>query len=358
MSLVRPRALLFITFAFAITCGSSPVDVALTRGLTGFEARLDSLRVQLQIPAMSAAIVDDGRIAWSRGFGYADVNAELPASDTTAYHLASLTKTFAAIILMQLVEAGEVSLDDPIGEYGIDLPNSENITIRHLMNHTSQATPPGSSFRYHGDRYGEITKVIERTTGRSLAELISANILRPLDLPHTAPNVKDEDSFATAGLAKEPFEANMARPYEVRDGQVVEISYPGLFNAAAGMIGSVVDLATYALAIDRGEFLQPETWDSVFTPAQWDGNDLPAALGWLILEHEGLTIQWAYGWWTACSSLIVRVPELGRTFIVAANTDAMSSRYGLGADENVLRSAVARLFIEAFVTGDEPIPSD
>ena len=170
--------------------------------------------------------------------------------------------------------------------------------------------------------------------------------------------MKDEVSFATAGLARGPFEANMARPYEVRDGQVFETSYPSLFNAAAGMIGSVVDLATYALAIDRGEFLQPATWDSVFTPAQWNGNDLPAALGWLVLEHEGLTIQWAYGWWTACSSLIVRVPELGRTFIVAANTDAMSSRYGLGADANVLQSAVARLFIEAFVTGDEPIPSN
>ncbi len=89
---------------------------------------------------MSAAIVDNGRIAWWRGFGYADGNAELPASDTTGYHLASLTKTFAAIILMQLVEAGEVSLDDPIGEYRIDLPNSENITIRHLMKATVGAS--------------------------------------------------------------------------------------------------------------------------------------------------------------------------------------------------------------------------
>ena len=343
------------TLAVVASCSPAPVEVVHMDGLTGFEAQLDSLRVELQIPALSAAIVAEGNVVWARGFGYADVRAGRIAADTTAYHLASLTKTFATIILMQFVESGDVDLDDYISEYGIDLPNAENIRIRHLMTHTSEGTP-GTTFRYNGNRFGEITQVIERVSGRRLADLIVERILHPLNLRHTAPNVRDDRSFEAAGLERAAFEANMARAYELREGQVVESEYPSIFNAAGGLIGSVVDVARYSIAIDQGQFLEPETWDTVFTPARSADRDLPAALGWLVYEHAGVTVHWMYGWWTANSSLIVRVPERGLTFVAAANTDAMSSRYGLGADGNALRSDVARLFIEAFVTGDEPLP--
>jgi CubicO group peptidase (beta-lactamase class C family) len=83
-------------------CGDSlptgPVDVVPTEGLQGFEASLDSVRVALRIPWLAAAIALDDRIVWSRGFGYADVEAGIPASDTTAFYLASVTKPIGAIV--------------------------------------------------------------------------------------------------------------------------------------------------------------------------------------------------------------------------------------------------------------------
>jgi CubicO group peptidase (beta-lactamase class C family) len=91
--------------------------VEYVEGLTGFEAQLDSLRVELHTPGMSAAIVQDEEVIRSMGFGLADVDEGRLATPTTSLHLASLTKTFTATIVMQLVEQGLVDLDDPVGDY-------------------------------------------------------------------------------------------------------------------------------------------------------------------------------------------------------------------------------------------------
>ncbi len=73
------------------------------KSLYQFEAELESLRQQMKIPGISAAVVQDGQLVWARGFGFADVENGIPATPETPCHLASVTKTFAAVILMQLV---------------------------------------------------------------------------------------------------------------------------------------------------------------------------------------------------------------------------------------------------------------
>src|SRR5687768_16479649 len=82
-------------------------------------ARLDELRQRYGIPGLSAAISCDGAVRWSAGFGMADVSGGTPATPETVFHVASITKTFASIVLLQLVAEGSVSLDDPVSDYGI-----------------------------------------------------------------------------------------------------------------------------------------------------------------------------------------------------------------------------------------------
>jgi len=333
----------------------SPIEVSYMEGLTGFEAQLDSLRVELHTPGFGAAIVQDEQIVWSRGFGYADVDEDRPATATTSFHLASLTKTFAATIVMQLVEQGLVDLDDPVSNYGVNLSANGTILVRHIMNHTSEGVP-GTNYHYSGSRFGELDRVILSATGNSFGRLLVDEILQPLQLNNTAPNVLSTD-FELAGINRASFMANMAAPYEWQGRQVVRSSYPSYFGTAAGLIASAEDMAKYSIAIDRRLFLQAATWDSVFTPARNpSGEVLPYALGWFIHEHQGVELQWHYGHWDANSSLIVRVPVRGLAFIVLANTSMLSWAYGLGGDSNILRSDVARLFIESFVTGSEPLP--
>jgi len=346
--------------ALLCACGSGPtepaaaVEVVPMQGLQGFEAQLDSLRVELQIPGLSAAIAKDGEIVWSMGFGYADAEAEEPATPTTPFHLASLTKPFAATIVMQLVENGSVSLDDPVSEYGIDLEEDGIVRVRHLLTHTSEGVP-GSRYRYNGGRFSELDHVIQGVTGRTFAELLVERILQPLQLRHTAPN-PNHPAFYRTGLDHDAFIAEMAAGYELRDS-VHRIAQPTYFGAAAGLVASAEDMATYSLAIDEGRFLEPETWDSVFTPAVSNtGQTLPYGLGWFIHYHQGVKLEWHYGYWDSNSSLIVRAPEKRMTFVVLGNTNMLSRPYNLGVDSNVMRSDVARLFVEAFVLGDEPLP--
>lgn len=335
-----------------------PVLVAAEAGLTGFPARLDSLRVRLRIPGMAASLAVNGTLAWAGGFGLANAETGVAAAPDTPFHLASLTKPFAATVLMQLVEEGGVDLDAPVSDYGLDLPGAGVVRVRHLLTHTSEGVP-GSSFRYNGNRFGNLDQVIQAASGRTFAALLVERILKPLGLPDTAPNPLQPSAFALAGLDRAGFLREMAAGYQIAGSSLVPLGHPDYFGTAAGLVASVRDVAAFSIAIDEGRLLAADSWTRVFTPATSNAGDtLPYALGWFIQRLEGTTLQWHYGYWTTNSSLIVRVPERKMTFVVLANTSNLSAAFpGLGADDNVLSSEVARLFVEAFVMGDEPLPA-
>ena len=173
-----------------------------------FETLLETLRQELKIPAYSAAIVKDQKVVWAKGFGYADVENKIPATEHTAYHLASLTKTFASTIVMQLVQEGKIKLDDPVSKYGITLESGGVIRVRHLLSHTSEGNP-GEEYRYNGNRFAELDKVIEKATGKSFAELLIANILDPLGMNDTAPNVPSMVSTKSPNAADQAAESEV-----------------------------------------------------------------------------------------------------------------------------------------------------
>ena len=173
-----------------------------------FETLLESLRQELKIPAYSAAIVKNQKVIWAKGFGFADVENKIPATEHTAYHLASLTKTFASTILMQLVQEGKIKLDDPVSKYGITLESDGVIRVRHLFSHTSEGNP-GERYSYNGNRFAELDKVVERATGKSFAELLITNILDPLAMNETAPNVPPIVSTKSPNAASQAAETEV-----------------------------------------------------------------------------------------------------------------------------------------------------
>ena len=339
-----------------------------------FETQLESLRQELQIPAYSAAIVKDQKVVWAKGFGYADVENKIPATEHTAYHLASLTKTFASTILMQLVQEGKIKLDDPVSKYGITLESNGVIRVRHLFSHTSEGNP-GEQYRYNGNRFAELDKVIEKATGKSFAELLIANILEPLGMNDTAPNVPKMVNTKSPNTAGQTAEAEvkaaplggamitekqqqrfdrvskiLAQPYGLdREFKITKISYPQSFSTAAGLISTVLDMAKYDIAIDQNKFLNKETQQLAFTPAvSTRGESLPYGLGWFTQDYKGTKMLWHYGFWTGNSSFILKVPEQNITFIIMANSDNLSRPTDLGAG-NALSSAIAMAFLKIFV---------
>ena len=185
---IRICLLLAGALAFNASTTRSPASASDAQLFAQLEQRLDAVRQQLKIPAMSCAIVKDQKVVWAKGFGFADVENKIPATEHTSYHLASLTKTFASTILMQLIQDGKVKLEDPVSKYGILLESEGVIRVKHLFSHTSEGNP-GEIYSYNGNRFGELDKVVQQATGKSFAELVIANILDPLDLRETAPNV-------------------------------------------------------------------------------------------------------------------------------------------------------------------------
>jgi len=111
------------------------------QSLAEFETVVESIRTDLKIPGLSAAITKAGRIVWARGFGYANKAGQTPATPQTVYHLASLTKPFAAALVMQLVEERKLTLETPVSDYGINVEAQGVIRVKHLLSHTSEGIP-------------------------------------------------------------------------------------------------------------------------------------------------------------------------------------------------------------------------
>jgi hypothetical protein len=107
---------LLVMVTLIVACAHPPVtvtpqpDAALP--FQAFATALDNHRERLRIPGMSVAVLRDQEIVFKKGFGHADIDKQIPATATTAYHLASLTKPFSAAVIMRLVEKGRLTLDD------------------------------------------------------------------------------------------------------------------------------------------------------------------------------------------------------------------------------------------------------
>lgn len=342
-----------------VGCGDTPlapVAVPPEGGLRGFAAQLDSIRVELRIPGMAAAIAQEDEIVWSGGFGLADVESGREATDTTSFYVASVTKPIAAIALMQLVEQGLLDLDDPISQYGVKLEAEGVVTVRNVLNHTSDGTP-GSIHRYNNARYAELGDVMLRASGLSFAQLPAERIIHPLGLRHTAPDPSLLADFYAADLNRQAFIANLAMPYELIGSQVTPSGVARHFSPAMGLASSVRDLAAISIALDQDRFLARATKELMLSPSiDIDGPERAYGLGWHVQTHQGVKLEWHHGWANAHSALILRAPGHRLTFVAVANTSRMSGAYNMSIGD-VMQSGPGSLFVNEFVMGEKPPPA-
>ena len=332
------------------------------------EMKVESLREALRIPGLSAAVVKDGELIWAKGFGYANLEDQVEATAETPYGLASVTKPFAAILLMKKLETGELDLDTPVGEFGIDLESEGIITARHLLSHTSEGTP-GSHYQYNGWRYAELTTIIEQLYGGSFRRVLRDEILGTLGMNDTALNVGGcgiEYHLSTLATddperAFEHVYRSAATPYLYDQFyDVYPAPVPSYANAAAGLISTVVDLARFAAAIEQDALVASETKERMFTPTRLTSGEVgPYGLGWFTETYGETELIWHYGY-GAYSSLFLMAPDEGLTFIVLANTQNLSRPFGLGReDASVLASPLALSFFKEFLVQpefEEPLP--
>ena len=319
-----------------------------------FTRYLESLRIQAGIPGLSAAIASDGRIIWESGFGFADLEARVPAAPHTPYPVASITKTATSTLLLQCVEEGRLNLDAPIRTYTTAVPDA-NATVRQVLAMASDAAA-GSTYRYDGDRFTALTPVVEACTGVPYRIALARQILDRIGMSDSVPGHDLEGMTDAASAAFDPATltryravlARIATPYVARDGRPTSREYPPKgINASAGLVSTVRDLARYDAAIDAHVLLSSSTQLIGWTPFRLaSGRDGPYALGWFVQSTEAGRAIWHYGQWPTFSSLILKLPDRGLTLILLANSDGLSSPFPLAAGD-VAVSPFARAFIQA-----------
>jgi len=380
----------FIAFILLLILGQAVVLTSSDRIQT-FKQKIESLCEELNIPGMSVAILQGQEIIFNQGFGYADVENKIPATEDTPYHIASLTKPFAAAIIMQLVEEDKLNLDSEIKDelkdsvlpplplddrphqgYAsacdrmIELQNdnsypiafllqdynckTERITVRHHLTHTSQGIP-GEKYQYNGLLYAFLTFVVEAASGENFKEQLVKKIIEPLEMTRTFPGENDNSSAKVLD--------DCAKPYQVdKEGNPVlsDFDYAeGAIYASAGMISTVLDiavldLAKFDIAMDQNLLVSEKSKEEMFTSTLANsGEPLPYGLGWFVQTYEGIKLIWHYGdEQGAYSSLILKIPEREITLILLANSDGASASFDLG-EGNVLNSPFAAEFIDLFI---------
>ncbi len=324
--------------------------------LERFAQYLDSLRRQAGIPGLSVAIRQDDRVVWEAGFGYQDLEAQIPATPDTPYHVIGLTQTFTAGMVLKCVERGLLDLDEPMRTFMPSFPEPE-AQIHHVLSHTS-GHPPGESFNYSLGRFSTLDSVVEGCTHQTY-RLALARVLDSLAMRDSVPGEDVEDasvvpsgSFDRRALSRyADILSRLAKPYAVSRGRATPSSYPSHeINASTGLISTVRDLAKYDAGIDESDVLDPETLELAWTNARAnDGRVLPHGLGWFVQMYSGEKVVWQFGEWKrACSALILKVPDRHLTLILLANSDGLTAPFDL-SEGDVTNSLFARTFLGLFL---------
>jgi CubicO group peptidase (beta-lactamase class C family) len=330
-----------------------------------FEKQAEELRTLLKIPGMSAVIIKDQKVLWAKGFGFADLENRITATPDTLFHLASVTKTFAATLIMQLVEQGKLSLDEPMSRYSTDFKD-DSVKIKHIISHTSAGTP-GERYQYDGYSYGFLTAVIEKKFGKPFLNVVVETFLDPLEMSSSVPShnvVVDKDKWVSS-LGKDHLDrynkniSRLAKPYTLYgDREILNAYYPpkGL-GASAGLLSTVLDMAKYDAAIDRHVFLKKETQEKAWTPfVSNSGKRLPYGFGWFVMEYHGTRLIWHYGHWgRGFSAFYLKVPEKNVSLVMLANSEALADHpYQVGDPmvDDIMNNVFACNFLRLFVFED------
>lgn len=333
--------------------GADPAE-DLSRRTVAFEREIEGLRRLLGLPGCQVAVVRDGQVALERAYGHANVEAGIPLTTDHLIEIASVTKTMTAIVMMQLVEEGKVSLDDRVAKYPFHrwfYPTriTPEVRLRHVLSHTSQG-PPGEVYCYEGNRFGFVLGVFG-TTPESYGEAVDRRIFRPLHMDHTLPRpgvVLTDALRSSLATQYGEFDAATGQPIPVRNPPVPRDYFP-----SSGYFSNVKDLARYAIALQNHSLISAKSHDVIESPTLTrDGRALPYGIGWFTQDFAGTRLVWHYGYGNGSSALQLRVPADKLALIVLANSENMSGSTRLGYGD-VLDSPFAVAFLKHFVFARE-----
>lgn len=292
-------------------------------------------------PGITVAIIRDGKVLHEASFGYADIEKKVPITTNTAFRLASVSKQFAAMAIMILEEDGRLSYDDPIGKYVPELGVYEDVTIRHLLQHTgglpdyydvidsSAGMPtnqdaaellgkiahadfaPGERYEYSNPGYDMLGPIVAAASGMSFADFVEQRIFVPSGMKNSL--VYDDSLLEVR---------NRAFGYEPDDDGFKANDYDPLNTIiGSGSIYSTInDLIQWDKALYGEALVSQKTLDLAFTSGTNNsGESLDYGFGWGIDSFAGHKRVRHGGSWVGFRTHIARIPDLKFTVIMLSN---------------------------------------
>lgn len=298
-------------------------DVALA--ISFFRQWVQAQLLMREQPGISIAVAYDQDLIWAEGFGYADLEKQVPATPQTIYRIASITKLFTSTAIVQLRDAGKLQLDDPVEKH---LPwfkvqssyeNEAPVTIRNLLTHTaglpreakfpywstlefpskeeisaqlpnqSFSYPPYTRWKYSNLGLSLAGHIVEAISGQSYDDYIQEHILAPLGMSSTCVHLNDKllERLATGYTRRIPGQERSAVPFTECAG----------ISPAANMASTVEDLVRFAalqyrnLPADGDQQILAGPSLREMHRVQWLGDDWKQAwgLGFSISRVDGRT---------------------------------------------------------------------
>jgi CubicO group peptidase (beta-lactamase class C family) len=296
-----------------------------------------------RIPGVSVAILRGDSSLLSRGYGFANLELQVPASDSTIYQSGSMGKQFTAAGILLLAKRGRLRLDDRITRW---LPEGkgvwDSVTIRHLLTHTAGIAEytdstfdyrkdytedqlvrfaasrpldfsPGRRWSYSNTGYLLLGILIHRATGQFYGDILRRLIFEPAGMG------------TTRVISEADIVPNRAAGYRIVRGQVKNQSWvsPSLNTTADGALYfSVRDLTRWAVALDLGRIWDGAARDAAWTPVRLsDGGTYPYGFGWDLNDQRGHTRMGHTGAWQGFKTAMYRYPEYDLSVMVLANLD-------------------------------------
>src|SRR6266536_3910409 len=389
LALVLALLALGTTHAPVATAASAPsagTTAAGTPDLAAVDRYVAAERRATRLPGLALGIVQGDRIVHLRGFGQADPSGRL-VTPQTPFILGSTTKSFTALAVMQLVEAGRVDLDAPVQRYlpwfrVADPDASARITVRQLLTHTSglrdrsedltsrdagdgalekavralrtehPAQPSDRAFQYANVNHPALGLIVQTVAGQSYEDYVQAHVLAPLEMTN---------SYTS------PLEARrhgLAAGHRYWFGRPVAFQLP--YNRAAvpaGFISASAEaLSHYLIAnLNGGRYktarvLSPGGTAELHQPAVATGSpDLSYGMGWYVGQTNGVSMVWHPGSTGTFRSNLTLAPAGRWGIVVLANGDsALAPARIAGIARGVLGLLVGRrLTAEPSMTGNQ-----
>lgn len=322
-------------------------------------ARNRQAAADLGLPGFVAGVVRNGKLEFVQAEGFADLEKQIPMRRDHIFPVASVSKTFAAVMMMQYVAEKKISLDDYVLDYpfvtvGLT-PNrlrDPNTRLKHILSHTSQGTP-GDTYLYNGGRYNFIYGVFEKMSGNSrhyeaIAQEFKQRIGDPLGLTSTLPGYPTDKADPRFARIVSTYLLDKSHPTPALDQGAAGAT---TLYAGSGLLTTLDDLARYAIALDENTLLSRESYATMTAPFVLnDGRQSPYGLGWSTQVIGGQPVHRAYGYGDSYGALLIRLPQKKETFIFLCNSGAASSPFFLGYG-NLLTSPFAVNFLREALPG-------